>query len=230
MTTPVLDVANPSSANAVGVDLQATTLALTEHMGTGAITDLEALNRAVEDRKTLADAAKKIEAFFDPIKSMAFKLHRAICDRQNAILAPVLLLDKEKSRAISAYKAAQDELRRQRERELAEQQRRIDQARAAEEAAALETAGESAMAEAVIAEAIQAPLPVVVVHDEVKAVVNFRREWKWRFTTTEERALQLLPREYLAIDERKLTAYAKAMKTSAALPGISVYYVDVPLR
>jgi len=227
---PVLDVADPSTANNIGTELALSTRSLTERLANAPITDLAMLEQAVDDRRTLGAAAKSVEQFFDPLKQMAHRLHKALCDRQNAILAPILVLDGEKSRAISAFKAAQDELRRQRERELAEQQRRIDQARAAEEAAALETAGESAMAEAVLAEAIQAPMPVVVVRDEVKAVAKFRRDWKWKFTTTEDRARQLLPREYLAIDEQKLTAYAKAMKTSAALPGITVFYVDTPIR
>jgi hypothetical protein len=84
----------------------------------------------------------------------------------------------------------------------------------------------------VLEEAIAAPPPVAVLPDLTKAVegLKFRREFKWRFTTTEARALQLLPREYLCVDTKKLTALAKAMKGSAQLPGIDFYHEDVPVR
>ena len=109
-------------------------------------------------------------------------------------------------------------------------ERREEQTRAAAEAAALETAGEPELAAAVIAEAIAAPLPTVSIVDETKSVVKFRRSWKWRFTTDEARALQLLPREFLCVDTIKLNKYAVAMRESAKVPGISFYPEDVPIR
>ncbi len=94
----------------------------------------------------------------------------------------------------------------------------------------MESAGETELAGAVIAEAIAAPAPVVVLPDVTKGVVRFRREWKWRYTTDEARALQVLPRTYLAVDTKKIGSYARDHKGSAALPGIQVYYEDVPIR
>lgn len=228
---PALDVSNPSSANALGGELATTTLSLTQRLALARpIADIAALTQAAADRDTLGDALKTIEGFFKPLKQMADKLHAAICDREKAIKAPVLALDAQIKSAMTAFKAAEDARRHEEERARAEQQRRDDQARAAVEAAALETAGETQLAESVLAEAIAAPLPVVVLADPVKAVVTFRRKWKWRYTVDAARATELLPRAYLTVDEKKLNAYAEAYKSSAALPGVHVFYEDIPIR
>lgn len=230
MTTAVLDVSNPASANNVGTELAVSMQDLTTRLALAPIVDLDTLEQAVDDRRTLGEAAKRVEAFFDPLKQMAHRLHKALCDRQNVIMGPILLLDAEKKRAISSFKRAQDELRAQRERDEAERRRREDQTRAAAEAAALETSGEPELAAAVIAEAIAAPMPVVSIVDETKTVVKFRRVWKWRYATDEARALQLLPREFLTVDTVKLNKYATAMRESARVPGVAFYYDDTPIR
>lgn len=230
-TTTALDVTNPASANALGGDLATTTLSLTQRLALeGPITSLEALEQAATDRRTLGDAAKQIEAFFKPIKDMAYKLHRAICDRENAVLGPVLQRDAAHKAAITAFNDEQVRVRRQAERDEADRRHKEQQERATHEAAALEQAGETRMADAVLADAIAAPPPVVVLPDPVKAIVSFRRTWKWRYTTDEARAVELLPRAYLMVDVKKLNAYATAFKTSAALPGIQVYPDDTPTR
>lgn len=228
--TPALDVTNPASANSVGTELALSTQGLTQRLAGATVTDQPSLEQAVLDRQDIGAALKQVESFFKPIKDMAHKLHKAICDRENAILAPLLRLDADKTRAISSYKRAQDELRQQREREAAEQRRREDQTRATAEAAALESAGEPELAAAVLDESIAAPLPVVVLPDAVKATVKFRRTWKWRFTTDEARAVQLLPREFLCIDTVKLNKYAIAMRDSATVPGVTFFYEDIPIR
>lgn len=227
---PTLDVSNPASANTVGTELATIADHLTTQLADCTVTDHASLEHAVEDRRRLGDAVIQVQDFFRPIKDMAHKLHRAICDRENAVLGPLLQLDRHKVLAIAAYKRAQDELRAQQERAQAEARRREDQTRAAAEAAALETDGESALAAAVLEESISAPLPVVALPDPTRAVVHFRRDWKWRYAVDEARAVQLLPREYLMVDQKKIASYAKAFKASANLPGIQVYYDDVPLR
>ena len=42
--------------------------------------------------------------------------------------------------------------------------------------------------------------------------------------------MQLIPREFLCVDEKKLGAHIRAMKDSAKVPGIEIYYVDDPVR
>jgi uncharacterized membrane protein YccC len=232
-TAHILDFTRPESAKAVGGDLAASTEALTTRLTRSlAVTDVPSLEQAVLDRQSLGDAIKRVQEFFAPLKQMADRLHKAICAREHEVLAPLQRVDGLKRVAIGEFKQAQDRIRAQRERELAEQRRREDEARAAAEAAELEAAGDRDQAAAVMDEAIAAPPPVVVLPDAMKAIegLKFRTEYKWRFTTDEARALQLLPREFLSVDPRKLTAYAKAMKGAGKVPGVVFYSEQLPVR
>jgi len=239
----VIDFIDPTKAKEVGGELATTTQSLAQRLAATAVTDLVSLEQAVTDRQAIGEAVKRVQEFFAPFKQMAHRLHKALCDRENEILGPLLKLDGTKRTAISDFKAAQDRLRQQRERELGEQQRRDDEARAAAEAAQLESAGEHEMAAAVMEEAIAAPAAVVVLADETKQVegLHFTRRYLWRFAggpkeidqtppAVLERVMQLLPRDYLAPDTKKIGAFARAMKGSAKVPGLEFYHVDDPTR
>jgi len=229
----VLDFNQPDTARAVGGELAGDVNALARRVGTGPITDVPTLSQCVIDRQDIAAAAKKVEAFFDPFISSAFKLHRMLCDRKNEILAPLLRADALLRGHITDYKIADDKARRQREADQAEQQRRDRETAAAREAADLEQAGEHALAAAVVEEAIAAPAPVVVLPDAKKAVdgLKFTRRWLWRvIPASAQPPPPLVPREYLCLDEKKIGAYVRAMKATGQIPGIEIYYVDDPVR
>ena len=219
-----LDMNHPDTARGVGGEFAAVTEALVARVD-GTVTTIATLEQAVLDRQDLGAAVKRVQAFFEPFKSSAHKLHKMLCDRENEILGPLLRADAALRVNISAFKAAEDRARQQRERELADERRRADEARAVREAAALETAGEHAMAAAVVAEAISAPAPVVALPDAVRAVASFTRRWKWRVQTE-----ALVPREFLCLDDQKIGSYVRAMKDSGRIPGIEIFYTDDPNR
>lgn len=223
----VLDFNQPDTAKAVGGDLAADTVALVERVGVVRVLDVPSLEQAVLDRQAIGDSVKRVETFFAPFKSTAHKLHKMLCDRENEILGPLLRLDRAMRDGISTFKAAEDRARQQREREESDRRRREDEERATREAAALEQAGDHALAAAVVAEALAAPAPVVVLPDTTKGVegLKFTRRWLWRVVHTE-----IVPREYLCLDEKKIGAYARAMKGSGQIPGIDIYFVDDPVR
>jgi hypothetical protein len=208
-----------------------------------AVTDRASYERAAQIRTAIGEKLKGIEAQLEKPKSWAHGLHKWFCTLESAAKAPYLQLDAYEREELRVYKAEQDRLREVRERELAEQQRRQDESRAAAEAAAHERAGDHAMAEAVMAEAIAAPAPVVSLPDTTKGVagLSFTRRYLWKYfngpATVKDtppavitRALSLVPREFLMLDERKVSAYAKAMKGGAKVPGLEFYYVDDPTR
>ena len=239
----VIDFIQPDKAKSIGGEIETTTKSLASRLSQSAVTDLGSLEQAVLDRQAIGDAIKRVQEFFAPFKQMAHRLHKALCDRENEILAPLQRVDVAKRTAISDYKAAQDRIRAARERELADQRRREEEARAAADAAQLEAAGMHAEASAVLEEAIAAPAAVVVLTDETKAVegLKFTRRWCWRFSggpqaikdtppAILERTMQLIPREFLCVDEKKVGAYVRSMKGTAKIPGLDVYYVDDPVR
>jgi hypothetical protein len=238
---PVLDINRPESAKAIGTELATTTSALATRLGPTVVNDLVSCEQAVLDRQTIGAAIKNIEAFFEPFVSMAFQLHRALTGRRAEILAPLLKLDIIKRGAIQQFNTEQTRLRQAREREIADQRRREEQDRAAAEAAHLEHEGEHELAAAVIEEAIAAPAPVVALKNEVAALATFVEQWHWRYTggpkNVDEtpaaviaRSMQLIPREFLCVDEKKVGAYAGAMKQSGVIPGIEIYSEQVPRR
>lgn len=242
-TAPRIDVNQPESVKGVGAELAATTQSLAVRLAGSAITDLASLGQAVSDRQLIGESVKRVQEFFTPFKAMAHKLHKALCDRENEILGPLLRLDAEKRTAISAFKDEQDRARQARERALVDQQRRENETRAAHEAALLEASGDREMAAAVLADAIAAPAPVVVLADETEDVegLQFTRRWLWRYAGGPKdikqtppqvlaRTLQLIPREFLCVDEKKVGAYVRSMKNSGRIPGLEIYYVDDPVR
>jgi hypothetical protein len=240
--TNAVDFNEPTSAARVGSELQSTALSLSERVRqTADVTDLVSLEQAALDRQALGDAIKRVEEFFKPLKAMADQLHKALCSREREILEPLRSADVAKVDAIKRYHLTEQRERQRRQDAEAEARRRDDQDRAAIEAARLEEQGEHALAAAVVEEAIAAPTPVVVYPDPVAAVVSFTRRWKWKYqhgpadiTKTPPqlvaRALALVPKEFLCLDEKKVGAYARSMKTTGHIPGIDIYAVDEPNR
>lgn len=242
-TRAAVDFNRPESAKAVGGALADDVLTLVQQLRGATITDPASLEQAVIDRQTLGDMIKKVQGFFAPFKKMAHDLHHALCAREAEIVAPLDTLDRIKREAIRDFKFAQDRLRAAREREAADQQRREEQDRATAMAAEFERAGDPEMAAAVVAEAIAAPPPVVVLPDVTKQIqgLKFVRRYFWRYSGGPKdidqtppqivaRTLELIPRQFCAVDEKKIGAYARSMKGTGAIPGIEFYHVDDPVR
>lgn len=197
------------------------------------VIDVASCQDAANLRKVLGEKIKTVETRLAPAKSWAHKLHAWFCDLERDAIGPLRQLDAFEQSSISEFNAAQRRVREAEERRIAEAQQREAQDRAAAEAAHFESAGQHEMAEAVVAEAIAAPAPVVVLPTLAQQVtgLKFRRTWKWRFSgNNEARAMTLIPREYLCVDEKRLNKYATAMREAAKVPGIEFFYEDVPVR
>lgn len=224
---------SPDKAATLGTDLDTANRLVVSKLANVKIASDADLQQAVLDRQDLGDRAKRVSEFFKPFKDMAYKLHKTLCDRENEVLGPILTLDRTLASLMSAYKAAKDRERRAEEQRIAEERHKVEQTRLLEEAAVLEAQGDGGLAAAVVEQAITTPAPVVVLADTTKSVVGlkFRRTWKWRAANNDlGRALQLVPRDYLTLDETKLNGYARSMKETAKIPGIEFYFEDVPVR
>ena len=239
-----LPLVSPDRAKAVGTALARSSAALATQLDLApVIVDTPSLEQAVQDRVTLGEAITRVQEFFAPLKKMAHDLHRALCSRENEILAPLERVDRAKRTAISAYKTLQDRLRAEEERRLAEERRREEEARATAEAAALERMGDHEMAAAVMDEALSAPPPTVILPDVTKQVegLTFVRRWVWKYAggpadikqtppAVYARAFALIPREFLKVDEVKVSAHIRAHRGGAKIAGIQAYFVDDPRR
>lgn len=194
------------------------------------VTDPLSYVRVGERLKEVAEHRKDVEAWFRPIKDFAFKLHRMICDRENQVNAPLTTF--ERAGKENRLRLEREDARRRQEEEqrLQAEARRQEQERLAREAEALEQRGEHQLAEQVMEQAVSVPTPVFTIPSALPATkgISSRPNWKWRPVAGDTpqgraRAEQQVPREYLELSDRKLTAYAKAHGASARIPGIEFY-------
>jgi hypothetical protein len=186
------------------------------------VTDARSYALAGEHLQGLAALEKEIEAYFRDDKSRAYQLWQSQCKKEKAALTLVQAAGQRLRGERQTWKAEQDRLLREAEQResLVAQQRERD--RLAAEAELLERQGMNSLAEAVYEEAISAPAPVVVLPSVVPKDLPKRTLYKWRVVNA-----AMVPRDYLVLDETRLTRYAAAMKGAARVPGIQFYTEEI---
>jgi hypothetical protein len=188
------------------------------------VTDAASYARAGEHLTGYAALLREIEAYFADDKKRAYALWQSQCKKEKAAASTVEAESKRLRDERQTWKAAQDRLQREAERQAALEAHLREQARLQEEAALLEQQGHHALAEAVIEEAVSAPAPVVVLPSFVPKDLPKRTLYKWRVVNQ-----ALVPREFLTLDEKKLTGYANAMKSAARVPGLEFYTEEIDI-
>lgn len=194
------------------------------------VADGRAFTRVGELLVDVANHRKDVEGWFKPVKDWAYRLHRAVCDRESEILRPLRTFETTAKENTDRFRRDEDRKRQEEEQRLAEIGRREEQERLTREAEFLEQRGESELAEQVLEQAVHAPAPVISIASTVPTVrgMSFRANWKWRpiggdTPQARARAEKLVPREYMCLDEKKLNAYAKAHGAGARIPGIEFF-------
>ena len=74
---------------------------------------------AGEFGKMLKQKAAQVTSFFKPMKDSAYQAHKAICDREKAMLTPLKNAEKTVKKAMGDYFAEQERKRQEAEAELA---------------------------------------------------------------------------------------------------------------
>jgi hypothetical protein len=106
----------------------------------------------------------------------------------------------------------------ERNRKIAEEMKKQEEEMKLAQALALEQAGEKELAEAVLEQPSNI-VPLIVAKPEIPNVgVSFRKVWKFRIVNPD-----LIPREYLKIDEVKIGQVVRAMKDGTNIPGVEVF-------
>ena len=194
------------------------------------VTDAGSYQRVGERLVAVVAHRKEIEAWFKPIKDFAHRLHRMICERETQLLTPLTTFEAAAKANRLRLEREEAQQRRAEELRLAEEARRAEQARLTQEAEVLAARGEHALAAQVVEQAVHTPAPLVALSSVLPPTkgLSSRVNYQWRPVGGETpearaRAVQLVPREFLTLDERKLTAYAKAHGLSGRIPGIEIY-------
>jgi hypothetical protein len=167
---------------------------------------------------TIKDIRKKIEATFKPIKQKFDAAKKEVLDQEKAADRPLIEAENWIKPLISGYLIEQEKIRQAEERRLQEQARKEEEERLLLEAIEAEKNGQQDEAQAIIDAPVQAP-PVVVPKAVPKVEgISMRENWKFRITS--EKAI---PREFLKVDEVKIGAYVRAMKSAGNIPGVEIY-------
>ena len=190
--------------------------------------------QAAENLVIVARARKQRVEFFAPMKETAYKAHRAVCDAESKAIQPLDELRASLEGSMRVYDAEADRQRRAEEERL----RKIEQERAEADAArlteemALEDAGILAAqgrheeADAVLAAPIQVParpVAAVILPTAIPQTrgVSGRKVPKFKIERPE-----LIPREFLMVDESKIRRHVNNLGLDAKIPGVAVWLED----
>jgi len=209
------DSTQPVASLQRGIIHAQTSLATVKH-----IEDNEQFLAACEISKSISQLRKAVDETFNPIIAAANKTHKEALDQKKKFSLPLELGQREIDFKINTYRQRQEQKRREEERQLQEQARKDAEERALHEAEELARQGEHEHAQAVIEEAIAAPAPVVSIAPSVPKVQGIAARPVWRWKIVDETKI---PREYLTVDEIKISGVVRALKNKANIPGIQVY-------
>src|SRR4030095_16468247 len=181
------------------------------------VTDAASYARVGDRLVTVATHRREVESWFEPLVSLAYRLHRLICARREEVLAPLATSERTAKMTRLALERLEAQRRREEEQRLAEIARQEEQARLAREAELLEQRQEPELAAIVLEQAVPAPPPVISIASTLPATkgVSTREMWRWRpvggdTREARARAVKLVPREFLDLNDKDLSADARA--------------------
>lgn len=179
---------------------------------------------AGEFGKLLKRKAAEVTGFFKPMKDSAYQAHKAVCDREKAMLTPLKNAEKIVKKTMGDYLMEQERIRREAE-EAARRAAEEERERKLKEAMALEAAGDKEGAEAAVEEAVvmdeatgySVPAPV---KSKVSGV-STSKDWEITSIDTAKVPVNFSGMELRPVDQAAVIRLIRASKGSIAIPGIA---------
>lgn len=196
------------------------------------VKDQVSMTKANEMFLVIKGLRKKIADTMDPIIQAAHKTHKEALNQKANLEAPLIAGEKWLNGQMTAYHQEQERIRWAEEERLRQEaiqaemkRRQEEEERKMAEAAALEAAGATDEAEQLVNEAIQAKEEPVIVEVQApptpKVVMTGAAVKKyWEYEIINE---QLIPREYLIPDEKKIGAMVRGSQGKVNIPGVRIY-------
>jgi hypothetical protein len=171
----------------------------------------------------LKKKAAEVTAFFKPMKDSAYQAHRAVCDREKAMLAPLKSAEATIKKTMSIYYAEKERKRREAEeaaRRAAEAERERLLAEAAEKDAAGDAEGaEEAFADAVVMDEATTYTAPAVQKPKV-AGVSTSKDWEIVNIDSKQVPLAVAGMEIRPVDQAAVMRLIRASKGTVEIPGI----------
>ena len=179
---------------------------------------------AGEFGKLLKQKAAEVTGFFKPMKDSAYQAHKAVCDREKAMLTPLKNAEKIVKKTMGDYLMEQERIRREAE-EAARRAAEEERERKLKEAMALEAAGDKEGAEAAVEEAVvmdeatgySVPAPV---KPKVSGV-STSKDWEITSIDTAKVPVNFNGMELRPVDQAAVMRLIRASNGSIAIPGIA---------
>lgn len=179
---------------------------------------------AGEFGKLLKEKAAVVTSFFKPMKDSAYQAHRAVCDREKAMLLPLKKAEATIKKTMGEYLMEQERKRREAE-EAARRAAEEERERKLREAAALEAAGDKDGAEAAITEAVvmdeAASYSAPAISKPKVSGVSTSKDWEITGIDPKVVPLVFSGVELRPVDQSAVMRLIRASKGKIEIPGIS---------
>lgn len=179
---------------------------------------------AGEFGKLLKQKAAQVTSFFKPMKDSAYQAHKAVCDREKAMLTPLKNAEKTVKSAMSNYFTERERQRKAAE-EAARRAAEAERERKLQEAAELETAGDKAGAESAMEEAMvmdeAATYTVPVTAKPKVSGVTASKDWEITDIDPKTVPLSLAGIELRPVDTAAVMRLIRASKGTIEIPGVT---------
>lgn len=188
------------------------------------VTNDDEYQDAAEFGKKLKTKAVDVKNFFSPMKEAAYKAHKAVCDREKAMLEPLAKAGRIVKQAMGAYLSKREEERRKAE-DAARKAAEEESNRRLAEAIALEKQGKAEEAEAVAMDAeiydtaastlsVGAPTPKI-------SGVSSKRDWEIVKIDDATVPINFSGFELRPVDNAAIMRIIRASKGSIKIPGVT---------
>ncbi len=179
---------------------------------------------AGEFGKLLKQKAAQVTSFFKPMKDSAYQAHKAVCDREKAMLTPLKNAESVVKKAMSNYFMEQERRRKEAE-EAARRAAEAERERKLQEAAELESAGdkdgaESAMSEALVMDDAASYTVAAPTKPKVSGV-STAKDWEITGIDPKMVPMALAGVELRPVDTAAVMRLIRASKGTIEIPGVT---------
>jgi len=218
-------------------DLQTQALTVADQASAIVVRDQASLTAANQFLLAVKALLKEIASTFDPIIDKAHQAHKEALEKKKKHEAPLLQAERIVKGLVGNYLQEEERKRREAEAEAyrveqekiraeAEKTRLADEA--LKKAAAAEAKGEGEKVDAILDRAaakidkvdaaIPAPAPPPPPKPVTAPGISSREVWLFQVVDPD-----LVPREFMVVDESKIRRVVQAMKSGSKIPGVRVW-------